>query len=58
MFNEIIRFMMAKSIGRDVVKMAAKNSSNEDILKEKLGASSVDEFMKININDYQKLKGS
>jgi hypothetical protein len=57
MLKEIIRFVTVKSIGSDLVKMAAKNSNhNGDVVREKLGVSSIDEFMKMDIRDYKKLR--
>lgn len=57
MLSKLIKFMAAKSIGSDVVKMAVKSSQNDDVVKEKLGVSSIDEFMKMDIHEYQKKKG-
>lgn len=54
MLNGLVKFMIAKSVGTDLVKVAVRNSrNNEDVLKEKLGVSSIDEFMKM---DFQKNK--
>ena len=47
MFSELITIMMAKSIRNDLAKSVIKNEPNrEKIIKEKLGVSSIDEFMK------------
>lgn len=55
MLKEIIGFVTAKSIGSDLVKMAAKNGNhNDDVLREKLGVSSIDEFMRMDIHEYKK----
>lgn len=58
MLSEIIKVVMAKSIGKDLVKMAAKNGRNDDVIAEKLGVSSIDEFMKMDIHEYEQRKGS
>lgn len=57
MLSKIINFMAAKSIGSDIVKMAVKSNQNDDAVKEKLGVSSIDEFMKMDIHEYKKKKG-
>lgn len=57
MLSKIIKFVTVKSIGSDLVKMAAKSGQNDDVLKEKLGVSSIDEFMKMDIHEYEKRKG-
>lgn len=53
MLSEIFKMMMVKSIGKDVVVLAAKqNNRGEDVLKDKLGVSSIDEFMKMDVRNY------
>ena len=53
MLNEIFKMMVVKSIGKDAVVLAAKqNSRGEDVLKDKLGVSSIDEFMKMDVRNY------
>lgn len=60
MLKEIVKMVMVKSIAKDSIRMVLKNSnSNEDVVKEKLGVSSIDEFMKMDIHEYkQKVEGS
>lgn len=55
MLYEIIKVAITKSITKDIVKMAVKNANHdESIVKEKLGVSTIDEFMKMDIHDYIK----
>lgn len=56
MINSIIRTILAKSIAKDVTVAAVKATTNDSVVKEKLGVSSIDEFMKMDIHEYQKLK--
>lgn len=59
MLNGIIKTLLCKSIVKDVVVMGAKKSTkNNNVVKEKLGTSTIDEFMRMNIHEYnQKVKG-
>ena len=54
MLIEIIKFMTVKAIVRDIVKMGVKNANHDDsVVKEKLGVSTIDEFMKMDIHEYK-----
>lgn len=46
--------IMLKSVAKDTITMAVKSSQNGDVIKEKLGVSTIDEFMKMNIYDEKK----
>lgn len=53
MLSEIFKMVMTKSIAKDFIGMATKSSNRgEDVVKEKLGVSSIDEFMKMDIREY------
>ena len=46
--------MTVKAIVRDIVKMGVKNANHDDsVVKEKLGVSTIDEFMKMDIHEYK-----
>lgn len=57
MLNELVRFVVFKSIAKDLVTMAAKTNRHENVVKEKLGTDTIDEFMKMNVQEYQNKKG-
>lgn len=56
MLKEIIRYLTLKSIGTDLVKMAVRagHVDREDVLREKLGVSSIDEFMRMKYQGFKK----
>ena len=56
MLKKIIRYLTLRSIGTDLVKMAVRagHDDREDVLMEKLGVSSIDEFMKMDYQDFKK----
>lgn len=56
MLTNIIELILSKSIAKDVAVAAAKATTNDTAVKERLGVSTIDEFMKMDIHEYQKLK--
>lgn len=59
MVSTIVKMILGKSIAKDVVRISVKNGTrNESVVKEKLGVSSIDEFMKMDIHEYQRRRES
>lgn len=57
MLNGIIKTLLCKSIAKDVVVAGVKTSTkNNDVVKEKLGTTSIDEFMRMDIHEYNQKK--
>lgn len=57
MLTKFIKFMVAKSVSTDFVKMAVKSSrDSETVVQEKLGVSTIDEFMKMDYQTYRSKK--
>lgn len=57
MFGGIIKTVMCKSIAKDVLRTGAKQSTkNRNVINEKLGTSTIDEFMKMDIHEYNQKK--
>ena len=54
MIGNLIKTLMLKSIAKDSIKMAIKSQSDESVVKEKLGVSTIDEFMRMDIHDQEK----
>ena len=45
---------MVKSIAEDTIKKAIKSQNDKSVVKEKLGVSTIDEFMKMDIHSQMK----
>lgn len=49
MFGKLIASIILKSASKDVVKMGLKKNHKENVVKERLGVSTIDEFMKLDV---------
>jgi hypothetical protein len=56
MISNVIKTIVGKSITKNVVVAAVKATTDDSVVKEKLGVSTIDEFMKMDIHEYQKMK--
>lgn len=58
MFNKLLKTILIKSIAKDSIKVVMKKcAEKENVVKEKLGVESIDEFMRIDIHEYLKKRG-
>jgi hypothetical protein len=58
MITKLIKTLVFKSTVKDSMVMTAKSQNDESVIKEKLGVSTIDEFMKMDIHEYEeRMKG-